>query len=265
MTQASVGFHCPECVRRQGQKVYRAADLRTRPTVTLALIGVNVAAFVLGLALAGGGGALQAGSGALADEGLLVGLARHGEELVGVAAGEQYRIITGGFLHAGLLHLGMNMLVLWLIGSQLEPALGKARYLSLYVTSLLAGAFGVLLVSPTAPTVGASGAVFGLMGAAVAAQRARGINPWQSGLGGLIAVNLLITFLVPGISIGGHVGGLLGGMVAGYLIFRLDERVRSPLPAVLACGAMSVALWFGCLWAADQWADPVLGFLGLGR
>ena len=81
----------------------------------------------------------------------------------------------------------------------------------------------------------------------------------------LIAINLLITFLVPGISVGGHLGGLIGGMVAGYLIFRLDERVRSPVPAVLACGAMSVALWFGCLWAADQWADPVLGFLGLGR
>jgi membrane associated rhomboid family serine protease len=262
MTQASVGFHCPECVQRQGQKVYRAADLRARPVVTLALIGLNVAVFVLDLVLRGGGGAFGTGTGALADNGLLVGLARQGNELVGVAAGESYRIVTGGFLHAGLLHLGMNMLVLWIIGGQLEPALGKSRYLALYVTSLFAGAFGVLLVSPTSPTVGASGAVFGLMGAAVAAQRARGINPWQSGLGGLIGINVLITFLVPGISIGGHLGGLVGGLVAGFVIFQLDEKVRSPVPAVLACAAMSVALWFGCLWAADQWADPVLGFLG---
>ncbi len=265
MTQASVGFHCPECVQAQGQRVYRAADLRTRPIVTMVLIGLNLAAFVADLAVSGAGSFMQAGSGDLADRGLLVGLARDGTGLVGVATGETYRIITGGFFHAGLLHLGMNMLVLWIIGSQLEPALGRSRYLALYVTSLIAGSLGVLLVSPTSPTVGASGAVFGLMGAAVAAQRARGINPWQSGLGGLILINLLITFLVPGISIGGHLGGLVGGMVTGFVIFRLDERVKSPVPAVLACAAISAVLWMGCLWAADQWADPVLGFLSFGR
>src|SRR5690606_4282942 len=122
-----------------------------------------------------------------------------------------WRVITGAFLHAGLLHLGMNMLLLWLLSQELEPALGKARFLVLYATSLLGGSFGVLVVSPLSPTVGASGAVFGLMGALVVFQLRAHQNPWRSGIGGLVLINLVLTFAVPGISIGGHVGGLLAG------------------------------------------------------
>lgn len=263
MVPAAVGFHCPDCVQSRGQRVYRPRDLRATPVITSVLIGLNAAMFVVDLALARGSGLWGAGTSGLADAGLLVGAARDGRDLYGVAFGEWWRIFTGGFLHAGLLHVGMNMLVLWLLGSQLEPALGRLRFLALYVTALLAGAFGVLVVSPTSPTVGASGAVFGLMGAAVAAQRASGIDPWRSGLGSLVAINVVITFLVPGISIGGHLGGLLGGLVAGYLIFQLDRLTPSPWPAVAVCAALSVALFYGCLWAADQWADPVLGILDL--
>lgn len=263
MVQASVGFHCPDCVRGQGQRVYRPRDLRATPTVTSVLIGLNAAVFAADLVLARGAGLWGAGTSGLAGAGLLVGAARDGRTLYGVAFGEWWRIFTGGFLHAGLLHLGMNMLVLWLLGSQLEPALGRVRFLALYVTALVAGSFGVLLVSPTSPTVGASGAVFGLMGAAVAAQRASGIDPWRSGLGGLILINVMITFLVPGISIGGHLGGLVGGFVAGYAIFRLDRRTTSPWPSVLVCAALTVALFYGSLWAAGHWADPILGVLDL--
>jgi membrane associated rhomboid family serine protease len=199
----------------------------------------------------------------VADQGFLVGFGLF-EDLTpaGVAVGEQWRIVTGGFLHAGLFHIGMNMLLLWLLGSQLEPLLGRLQFLALYVTGLIAGSFGVLLVDPTAPTVGASGAIFGLMGAMVMAQRARGIDPWQSGIGGLIVLNLIITFTVPNVSIGGHVGGLVGGLLAGGLIFEIEKRWRSPLPAVAACAAASALLWYGCVWAADRYADPVLGFLG---
>jgi membrane associated rhomboid family serine protease len=139
--------------------------------------------------------------------------------------------------------------------------LGRARFLALYITSLVAGSFGVLLVDPTAATVGASGAIYGLLGAALAAQRVRRINIWRSGLGGLLVLNLLFTFAIPGISIGGHIGGLIGGLVAGYLVFQLDERTDSAVPAVLVCAALTAAMWVGCLWAAEQWADPVLGIL----
>ena len=263
MVQAPVGFHCPDCVRARGQRVHRSGNLQAAPAVTITLIWLNAAVFVADLVLARGVGLWGAGTSTRADAGLLVGAAKDGRDLYGVAFGEWWRVFTGGFLHAGLLHLGMNMLVLWLLGSQLEPVLGRARFLALYITSLLAGALGVLAVSPTSPTVGASGAVFGLMGAAVAAQRSSGIDPWRSGLGTLIAINVIITFTVPGISIGGHLGGLVGGLIAGSFVFGLDRRTRSPWPAVAVCAALSVALFSACLWAAERWGDPVLGVLDL--
>jgi membrane associated rhomboid family serine protease len=265
MVQASVGFHCPECARAGAAQVHTSRSLfaTQRPIVTTALIAINAVWFVADLATAAGSGLLQRGSGELSRWGLLVGFGTFdGRTPVGVAEGEWWRIVTGGFLHAGFFHLAMNMLVLWILGSQLEPVLGRSRFLALYVTSLLAGSFGVLLVSPTAATVGASGAVFGLMGAAFAAQRSWGIDPWRSGIGTLIILNIVITFLVPGISIGGHIGGLLGGALTGFVIFRLEQVTTSPIAAVTACAALSAAFFLGCLWAADQWMDPVLGFLG---
>jgi membrane associated rhomboid family serine protease len=184
---------------------------------------------------------------------------------VGVDAGEWYRLVTGGFLHSGLLHLGFNMYLLWLLGSQLEPALGRMRFGVLYATALMAGSFGVLLVDPTALTVGASGAVFGLMGAMVVAQRAVGIDPWRSGIGSLVVLNVIITFAIPNISIGGHIGGLVGGAAAGWLLIELprflttgDGRTREVLGTV-ATAALGVACVAGALWAAGTWADPVFG------
>ena len=116
------------------------------------------------------------------------------------------------------------MLALYVLGELLEPAIGRLRFGLIYFASLLAGSFGALLLEPTAPTVGASGAVFGLMGAAFVVMRHRGINPMESGLGLWIGLNLLITFTIPGISIGGHIGGLVGGALAAFLLFDLRER-----------------------------------------
>jgi membrane associated rhomboid family serine protease len=266
MTAASVGFHCPECAHAGRAEVHTARTVfaSRRPVVTMSLIGLNALMFVASVATARQAGNLMFGMswGSVKEWGLLTGFGIFPDGSPGgVATGEWWRIVTGGFLHAGLLHLGMNMLLLWLLGSQLAPVIGRVRFLALYVTSLLAGSFGVLLIDPTAATVGASGAVFGLMGAMVIALRSRGIDPWQSGIGGLIVLNLIITFTIPGISIGGHVGGLVGGLAAGSLVFALEKRVRSAWPAVAICAAMSAALWVGCLWAAEQWRDPVLGFL----
>lgn len=260
MVQASVGFHCPDCARSGSQKVYTSRNLEGRPIVTMVLIALNAAVFIVDLVSSRAGSLWGAGpSKDLATRWLLVGAASDGRHAVGVAFGEWWRIVTGGFLHAGLIHLAMNMAVLWILGAQLEPAIGRSRFTALYVTSLIAGSFGVLLVSPTSPTVGASGAIFGLIGAAVAAQHSRGINPWRSGLGGLLVINLVITFALPGISVGGHVGGLVGGLVAGYVVFQTDKRTTSVLPSLAACAALSIALWVGCLWAASNWAHPLLG------
>ena len=120
------------------------------------------------------------------------------------------------------------MLALYVLGELLEPAVGRLRFGLIYFASLLAGSFGALLLEPTAPTVGASGAVFGLMGAAFVVMRSRGINPMESGLGLWIGLNLLITFTIPNISIGGHLGGLVGGALAALLLVDLPERARLP-------------------------------------
>jgi membrane associated rhomboid family serine protease len=254
MHTASVGFHCPACAAQGRQQVHTMATLQASrdPILTKILIGINVIAF---LAVANGG--------ELYWDGLLIGGGFHPlDGFIGVDFGEWWRLVTGGFLHANLMHIGFNMFLLWLLGSELEPFLGRLRFGLLYVTSLLAGSFGVMLLDPGVPTVGASGAVFGLMGAMVVAQRALGINPWQSGIAGLVALNLVITFAVRSISIGGHVGGLIGGAIVALLLIELPRRIQlgdrrtTALATSLLVVAIGTAFVVGSLWAAGNWVDP---------
>jgi membrane associated rhomboid family serine protease len=135
-----------------------------------------------------------------------------------VANGEWYRLVTGGFLHASLFHLGFNMLLLYFLGRLLEPALGTPRFLVLYFASLLAGSFGALVVEPDALTVGASGAIFGLAGATFIIARGRGMEALAGQIGFLILFNLFFSFVAPRISIGGHLGGLIGGVICALII-----------------------------------------------
>jgi membrane associated rhomboid family serine protease len=239
MTPTSVGMRCPECAG-QKQKVVRAGagGLGGEPVLTYILIGINVA-IALGGMLSGGsatGGGGLTGSELLSDGSV---------SRATVDDGEWWRILTAGFLHTGFLHLAFNMFALYVLGQLLEPAIGHLRFALIYFASLLAGSFGALLLEPTAPTVGASGAVFGLMGAAFVIMRHRGINPMESGLGLWLGLNLLITFTIPNISIGGHIGGLVGGAVAALLMFDVRDRLRLPevVPPVLvaALGAAAVA------------------------
>ena len=227
MRQASVGFHCPECTKAGAQKIIRASQLVSRPVVTQVLIAVNVAVYLVGIA--------QGGDTSIINGGL------YGPS---VGAGEWYRIVTSGFLHANLLHLGFNMFVLYQLGMLLEPALGRLRFGLVYAVAMLSGALGVLLISPNTLTVGASGAVFGLMGAGVAAMRSRGIDPFSTGLGGMIVLNLAITFTLSRyISVGGHVGGLIGGFLAGWIFTDLGPRYLKDraltIGAVVALGVVA--------------------------
>lgn len=218
MTPTSVGMRCPECTK-QKTRVVRRAYAGGDPIVTYTLIGMSVLAFL---------GELASGSsvgGSVGGDSMLSKAALNGPA---VADGEWYRIITSGFLHYGFLHLLFNMYALYILGTMLEPPLGRLRFAIVYFVSLVAGSVGALVLDPNALTAGASGAVFGLMGAAVLVMRNRGIDPWQSGIGIWLFLNLAITFTVSNISVGGHVGGLIGGAVAGWVVVELPEMVRMP-------------------------------------
>ena len=246
MSSASVGFHCPECTRAGKQKVYTARTLLTsRPLVTQILIGINVAVFLVGAASGGRAGVLFDGNNDLLVNGGLNAFAiAHN--------GEWWRIVTSGFLHFGIIHLGFNMYALWILGNQLEAALGRWRYLACYAAALVAGALGALIVSPNALTAGASAAIYGLLGVAIAAQRSRGISIWDTGLGGVLLINLFITFGISNISIGGHLGGLAGGFVCGYLIYNLGPKIRNEAVVLAMCGAVAAGCFVAALAVAQS-------------
>jgi membrane associated rhomboid family serine protease len=224
MTPTPVGMRCPECAK-QRTKVQTMSSTRSDPRVTVALI---IACVVLYFA-----------TGSLSNpDRLYFDLALYGPA---VADGDVWRLVTGGFLHAvgsgRIFHILFNMYLLWLLGNMLEPTLGSARFAALYFTALLWGSFGALLVEPDAVTVGASGAVFGLMGAAAVDLRARGM---------LILLNLGLSFVLSGISIGGHIGGLVGGALVG-VAFEVASRRRMPWFGFVACAALAAIAVAGAL------------------
>jgi membrane associated rhomboid family serine protease len=232
MITAPVGFQCPECVKG-APPVRRYSEMRRtnnqQIAVTLALIAVNVALF---LPTMSGGGATGR-----ATTDLVRRLALYGPL---VRDGEWYRLITSGFLHYGLLHVGFNMFILYQLGLLLEPVFGRVRFALLYFASLLGGSVGALLLSPNALTAGASGAVFGCMAATVVAERRRGIGILQSSVGMLLVINLVLTFTINGISIGGHLGGMAAGALAGLV---LEHTSDTPKLGAAAVGLLAVALF----------------------
>jgi membrane associated rhomboid family serine protease len=238
MTATPVGMRCPDCSKQKTQvKTLRSTS--TDPIVTYVLIAINVLAYF---------GASSTAS-SRADFSLFGPLIDQEHEY--------WRLITSGFMHSGLIHLLFNMYILYWLGNLLEPGLGRARFLGLYFASLLAGAAGAMALSPVDATVGASGAVFGLMAAAFVMQRARGIDPMQSGIGPVIGLNLAITFIIPNISIGGHVGGLIGGAIAAWLIDRADERRRGVGLAIAACVIVGVISAAVAIAASGQTSNPI--------
>ncbi len=227
----------------------------SRPVVTQVLLGLNGLAFLYSVVLSSSArGITRIDQGLLIDGGLFArARLTEGVEVkwIGVDTGEYYRLVTSAFLHDGIFHLAFNMYALWLLGQLLEAGFGKARLLSLFVVSMLGGAFGVLLLSPNSPTVGASGAVFGLMGAMVLVQRAIGGNIWRSPLAMLLMLNLVFTLLIPRVSIGGHFGGLIAGAVMGALMLAFERRNVPPWATVTLGGTLSALLVLGSIVAAQ--------------
>jgi membrane associated rhomboid family serine protease len=243
LVEAPVGYQCPECAKG-GQPVRRLRDLQGSAQVTRVLLGLIVLGFVVTV-------------GTVASPiGIALALIP-----AAVGEGEVWRIVTSGFVHANLIHIGFNGYLLWLLGNMLEPRLGAQRFGVLYAGGLVGGSLGVVLLSyltvqtplasipllgdvfatnPFGPTIGASGAVFGLMGAAMIGMRQRGVNPWRTDIGTLVLLNLVLTFVIGNISVGGHLGGLAAGALVGGWLLR--DRERSSLwLAVGATAGMLVA------------------------
>jgi membrane associated rhomboid family serine protease len=247
MTFGPVGIRCPDhagvsgrtaAPRRVARRASTSLSLQG-PFVTFALIGINVGVYLLQLLMGAG---INANTGWIYEHGVLISSALDSSgQVVGVAEGEWWRLVTAAFLHYGPLHLGMNMLVLWIIGPALEGYLGHGRYALLYLVSGLAGSAGALLWSPNVATVGASGAIWGIMGAALVLERRR-IYVFGGQALGLVVFNLAISFLIPGISIGGHLGGGIGGGLAALAFTSLRRMPMLATLSVAAVGAVSVAL-----------------------
>lgn len=228
---APVGYLCPECAQqpRRVQQASRRVASAGSANATKFLLGVIVVVYVAQLAMPD-----------LWQRGALFGPA--------VAAGQWYRLVTSGFLHAQdlILHVLFNGYLLYQLGRMVEPGVGTSRFTALFLAGLFGGSGGALLLDWGAATIGASGAVFGLMGAAMVLLRHRGINPWRTGIGMLVLINLVFTFMAPGVSLGGHVGGLAGGALAAFALTGAGPRGGGPaawaVTAVLAVAALLAGL-----------------------
>lgn len=248
MSTASVGFHCPECVTSGTQKVRTGSSLfSSRPVVTQALMGINLAVFLVSLAM--GDGLM----GDVSGDGLLIDGAVNGFAVDQL--GDWYRVITAGFLHYGLFHIAFNMYALYILGPTFERSLGPVRFGLAYMACLLGGSFGALLLDPNALTAGASGAIFGLMGLAVISQRSIGLSIWDTGLGMVLLINFAITFGVRNISAGGHIGGFAIGLAIGWLVYEFSRSTKLPRFAVEgAIVAIGIACFVAALFAATRWS-----------
>ncbi|MEU5594181.1 rhomboid family intramembrane serine protease [Streptomyces sp. NPDC020298] len=229
MVSASVGFQCPECVRGASGSGQPRADVRPRTVaggtvtadprlVTKLLIGANLAVYLIQLSL----GDRFTNRFELLGQAYvpLLGSAE------GIAQGQWYRLVTAMFLHGGYVHILFNMLSLWWIGGPLEAALGRARYLTLYFVSGLAGsALTYLIAEPNQPSLGASGAIFGLFGATAVLMRR--LNYDMRPVIALLVINLIFTFGAHGIAWQAHIGGLVAGVVCGYAMVHAPRRHRA--------------------------------------
>ena len=247
MVQTAVGVKCPECA---GQPV-GAARLRPRAVsrgthyVTMALIALNAFFFVLEIVTDRGTVGRGLG-GDISSRGWLLAAP--------VADGDWWRIVTSGFLHAGLAHLAFNMIALWYLGTAFEEFIGPLRFSLIYLSAVVWGSAGALLFAPNSPTVGASGGVFGLMAAILVLERQRGVTI-VSGAGIWLGINLVITFTLPGISIGGHLGGIVGGALAALAVSNfgrghMASRRMQPAALVGVLAVLAVGV-FGSLAIAN--------------
>ena len=213
MREAAVGVRCPECAGGAKSAVRAAQRLSLAGSENV--IGTTVLTALMVLVFLAQIAQGQDVFGRVDLTGVAGDLAIYGPS---IEDGEWWRLVTGAFVHSGLVHIGFNAYLLWYLGGALERYAGTMRLLAIFFVSVLWGSAGALVLEPRAATVGASGGVFGLRAALFLLERTRGIALFGSSIGALIAFNLFLTFLIPGISVGGHLGGLVGGAAAGFVL-----------------------------------------------
>ncbi|PUA81152.1 rhomboid family intramembrane serine protease [Nocardioides currus] len=263
MRDASVGFQCPSCVSegakttRTGRTAYGGQRSANPALTSIALIATNVVVWlavvatgwknsdlIARLALVPRGTCESLASNgyyptAVGERLCTLGTGGDGHWVPGVADGAVWQLVTSQFLHVEIWHIAGNMLALWMLGPQLEAALGRARFLALYLLSGLAGSVAVLWLSgESGLTLGASGAIYGLFGAfAVISHKVGGD---LRSIGALIALNLFITFAVPNISWQGHLGGILGGAVIAAILAYAPRQRRALVQGLGLAGVLAL-------------------------
>ncbi len=248
MHQASIGAHCPTCVRsfsRKHKPIAAATKVALQghePYATTAIIALCVLVFVWDIV---SGGASGTSGGSVANQLALNALPVRFE-------GEWWRVVTTSLAHSGLIHIGFNMWLLWVLGRTLESSFGTLTFAAMYVSGVLGGSLGALLIEPTSTVVGASGGVFALMGITVVLQRMGGLNVFESGLGGLILINVMLSFR-GGVSLGGHLGGLAVGLIIGAIVGEARRRGIKALAAVpVAVALVGLIVMFALIPAVDR-------------
>lgn len=254
LVQAAVGSHCIDCAKAARPDIRTRArfwSARQPAIVTTTLIAINVLVFLY-LTIrdpATLAGSLTRGHADLALSKFALGEGdpfRLSDGSIYVAeGGEWYRLITSGFIHYGIVHIGFNMYLLYMLGQMLEPALGRVRFGLVYFASLLGGSAGSIWLDQNGLAGGASGAVFGLMGFAFVGYYLQGANPMRTSIGTLLMLNLVITFVFPNISIGGHLGGAAAGAVCALVVMAPRHRAFptwATYAAPIAVGVLSIAI-----------------------
>ncbi|MDN5858368.1 MAG: rhomboid family intramembrane serine protease [Pseudonocardia sp.] len=247
LREASVGYQCVDCVSAGSRSARRGTTVagapsgpRARPLVTIVLVALNLLVFV-GMIVQSRSVARVVDSDIFYAGALVPGL---------VADGQWWRLVTSGFLHLGLLHIALNMVALWILGQQLEPVLGRWRYLATYLISLVGGSAAIMLFYPAGGVVaGASGAVFGLLGAFLVVLIRMRLP--ASVILPTILINVAISVFVPGIAILAHVGGALAGAVATAMIVYAPHRHRAALQSGLL-GGLAVLVVVLCVLGATR-------------
>jgi membrane associated rhomboid family serine protease len=256
MRPAAVGYQCPSCARESRQEVHQpgrqigATDRRA--TLTNALLLILVAAYGIEVAFAGVGslvGGPLAGTLVRLGASLGYGCTRSGD-LIGIGAGQYWRLGSEIFLHAGLLHLAMNGYALWIFGNVVERELGRSRFLAIFVVGgLFASAASFVFGDPFTPGVGASGAIFAIFGAfAGYSWRRRQLAFYAARIRNaitLIIINAVFSLAVPGIDWRAHLGGLVGGVVLGLAADGLGQRGSRVATFVAAAAVLAVATALG--------------------